>query len=425
MGEQVDATRPQEEEKYAAWLAIDWADKKHVWAMISADSSQRQQGELQASPEAVEAWSRELLGRWPGQKIAVALEQKRGPLLCLLSKYRDLVLYPVHPATVSRMRSALYPSQSKNDPKDAELLLDILLHHRKHLRRLNSDTEKTRKLQMLVEDRRTLVDQQKAYSNQLQARLKLYFPQAVRWLGDLNTELAYQFLQRWPTLPVLQQAHGKTVERFFHQHHCRSEVLLQRRLEEIPDAVVATRDEAIVECATAMVKALLELLRVLRIQIAAFQQQIEELTAVHPELPWVASLPGAGPVMEPRLIAALGTERERFRNAGDLQNATGISPVQQSSGGTQWTHFRWACPKFTRQTFHEWAGHSIAHCSWAKAYYDAQRFKNKGHHAAVRALAFKWQRILFRCWKDKQPYDEQKHLHALRHRGSPYAPPLA
>jgi hypothetical protein len=36
-------------------------------------------------------------------------------------------------------------------------------------------------------------------------------------------------------------------------------------------------------------------------------------------------------------------------------------------------------------------------------------------------LAFKWQRILFRCWQDHQPYDEEKYLAVLRQKGSPYA----
>ena len=154
-------------------MAIDWADKKHVWPLQETGSSRRQAGEIEASPEAVDAWVSELLLRFPGRRIAVALEQKRGALLCLLSKYAALVLYPVHPATVSRMRAALYPSNSKGDPKDADLLLDILLYHRKHLRRLDADTVETRKLQILLEDRRRLVDQATAYSNQVRAKLKL------------------------------------------------------------------------------------------------------------------------------------------------------------------------------------------------------------------------------------------------------------
>ena len=82
-------------------------------------------------------------------------------------------------------------------------------------------------------------------------------------------------------------------------------------------------------------------------------------------------------------------------------------------------HFRFICPKFLRQTFHEFAGCSIWQSEWARAYYDHQRKdKNKSHHVAVRSLAFKWLRIIYRCWKDSKPYDEAIYMQSLRRRGS-------
>jgi len=36
----------------------------------------------------------------------------------------------------------------------------------------------------------------------------------------------------------------------------------------------------------------------------------------------------------------------------------------------------------------------------------------------VRALAFKWIRILYRCWQERTPYDEATYLQALTRRGS-------
>jgi hypothetical protein len=81
-------------------------------------------------------------------------------------------------------------------------------------------------------------------------------------------------------------------------------------------------------------------------------------------------------------------------------------------------HWRLQCPKFLRQTFVEWAAESIRHSFWARVYYQQQRDKGKAHQAAVRSLAFKWIRILFRCWQDRTPYDEATYLHALNRRGS-------
>jgi hypothetical protein len=97
----------------------------------------------------------------------------------------------------------------------------------------------------------------------------------------------------------------------------------------------------------------------------------------------------------------------------------GSAPVTEQSGKQKSVHFRWACPKFLRQSFHEWAGHSIAHSQWARSYYQQQRKRGKGHHAVVRGLAFNWIRIVFRCWKDRVAYDESRYLTTLAKRNSP------
>jgi len=42
-----------------------------------------------------------------------------------------------------------------------------------------------------------------------------------------------------------------------------------------------------------------------------------------------------------------------------------------------------------------------------------------------RALAFKWIRILYRCWQTRTPYDESTYLNALKRRGSPLLASIA
>jgi hypothetical protein len=66
----------------------------------------------------------------------------------------------------------------------------------------------------------------------------------------------------------------------------------------------------------------------------------------------------------------------------------------------------------------EWAPASIRHAFWAQVYYQQQRAKGKAQQAAVRALAFQWSRILYRCWQERTPYDEATSLQALTRRGS-------
>ena len=115
---------------------------------------------------------------------------------------------------------------------------------------------------------------------------------------------------------------------------------------------------------------------------------------------------------------AFGTDRERYQDAQEIQEYSGIAPVTERSGKSWRVHWRWSAPTFLRQTFHEFARLSIQKSAWARAYYELKREQGKGHHAAIRALAFKWIRILYRCWKDRTPYDEARYIQSLQQRGS-------
>jgi hypothetical protein len=111
-----------------------------------------------------------------------------------------------------------------------------------------------------------------------------------------------------------------------------------------------------------------------------------------------------------------------------MQKRAGIAPITVRSGRQSQVHWRWATSTFLRQTFHEFAHHSILHTPWAKTFYHQQRARGKKHHAAVRALAFKWIRILWRCWSDRTPYDSARYERALHLRHSPLSillPPKA
>jgi transposase len=406
------------EPAFAAFIGIDWADQRHAWALQTTTQKAAEQGDLDHTPEAVDAWATELERRFGGRMIAIALEQSRGALLFALTKYAHFVLYPIHPTTLVNYRRGFRPSGAKSDPSDASLLLDLLVRHREKLRRLNPDTVETRTLQFLVEGRRKLVSDKTRYSNRLTACLKMYFPQVLDWFSEVSSQIAGDFLERWPTLEKLQRARSDTLRAFLKEHHsCRSESI-QCRLEEIRSAVPATHDTAVIASCVVAVTTWVRLLRELRQAIHAYEEQIETTARQHPDFAIFDSLPGAGAALVPRLISALGTQRDRYHSASELQCYSGIAPVLASSGKQSWVHWRWACSKFLRQTFHEWAAHSIGSSAWASAYYEQQRAKGKSRNTAVRALAFKWIRILFRCWKDRKPYQEDLYRQVLARRAA-------
>jgi hypothetical protein len=233
--------------------------------------------------------------------------------------------------------------------------------------------------------------------------------------------LVCALLEQWPTLEELQKVPPGRLRSFFRKQRCHYPELVERRIIGIRQAMPAIRDRAVIEAKSAVVKVSARVMRSLIRGVADLDGKIEEAAAAHPDFFIFESLPGAGAVLAPRLLAAFGSQRERYANAAEVQGYSGIAPVTEQSGKKKWVHFRWACPKFLRQSFHEWASHSIAHSLWARSYYQQQRERGKGHHAAVRGLAFKWIRIVFRCWKDRVAYDESRYLASLVKRNSPLA----
>ncbi len=344
-----------------------------------------------------------------------------GALVYMLTKYPHLVLFPVHPTTAARYRETFAPSGAKSDPSDTDSLLDLLLRHRERLRPLRPDTVETRLLHFLVEERRQTVDEKTRTNLRLIDCLKLYFPQVLRWFDDVTSPLVGDLLERWPTLEQLQRAHPGTLRKFFHEHNCRSEEKNAERIAAIQQATSATQDQAVREACGLIAHSLVAMLATLRAQIDRFDKRIAKLVAeLIPTGRCFGPLPGAGDVLVPRLMVVFrNAARSLARSACQMQCYSGIAPVTEASGNSQWVHFRFACPQFLRQTFHEFAGCSIQHSEWARAYYDHLRNdKNKSHHVAVRSLAFKWLRIIYRCWKDGKPYDEAIYMQSLRRWGS-------
>jgi transposase len=122
------------------------------------------------------------------------------------------------------------------------------------------------------------------------------------------------------------------------------------------------------------------------------------------------SVPGVAVTLGARLQAGLGPDRGRFDRAEAVQALAGTSPVLYPSGKLLRVHMRRACGKHFRATVHQLAFTSLSRCAWARAYYGQYRARGHGHHAALRALANVWLRILFRMWKTRKPYDEARFL---------------
>jgi transposase len=331
----------------------------------------------------------------------------------------SIVLFPVNPAMLAKYREAFVPSRAKDDPTDAEIALELLLRHREKLQPLKPQSAAMRTLTALVELRRNLVGDKTRITNRLCSTLKEYYPQALDWFEHRDTVLFCDFLQRWPSLKHVKRARQATLRSFFCSHNMRRTQLVEERIRGIRAASALTDDAAVIGPHQLLVQVLVSQLRVTLQAIDEFDAEITQVAKRLPDYALFAVLPGAGAIIAPRLLVAFGEQRERYGSAAELQQYAGVAPVLERSGNKCWVHWRMACPTFLRQTFVEWAGSTIPRSFWASAYYQRQRDKGSSHQAALRALAYKWIRIVYRCWQTRTPYDESVYLNALKRHRSP------
>lgn len=415
-------TEPDPAQEFAAFLAIDWADQEHAFHLQVVGQSKIETGTLEQKPQVLGPWVAKLRERFGGRPIAVGLEQSRGALIHGLMAYDFLVLYPIHPTTVAKYREAFKSSGAKSDPLDAGQILEILTKHQDRLHRLNPDTVQTRLLGRLVEDRRKVVDLRTSQVQAAGANLKEYYPQALELPhGNLSSRLACDLLIKWPTFEAFQQAKPSTIKRFYYGHNVRSPEGIERVLALAQKSQALTTDPAIVESGRRLSQMYARLIQQLNPVIEDYDQRIQRVFDAHPEAQLLRGLSGAGPVMAPRLLAFFGTDRSRYPAALNVQSFTGIAPVTKSSGKSRVVYARAACPKFDRQTFHEFSRLSVSHCQWARNYVQYYTNKGKKYHTIIRALAYKWIRILHKCWKERTPYNEDQYMETLKKRGSIFA----
>jgi transposase len=282
-----------------------------------------------------------------------------------------------------------------------------------------------RALAQLVEHRRRLVGDKVRCTNRLTSVLKNSCPPVLPWFQEKDTGILCAFLRRWPTLKAAPLARRPTLEHFCHAHHGRSADVSKTRLEASKSAVALTTDTGVITPNALLVQALVAQLRVTLQAITDFDNAIADHAQGHPDFPLFDALPGAGAVFAPRLLVAFGEQRERYAAAEELQKYAGIAPVTARSGKKSWVHWRLQCPKCLRQPFVEWAAESIRHACWAQASYPQQRDQGKAPQAAVRALACKWLRLLYRCWQERTPSDESIYVQALKRRNAPLLHTLA
>ncbi len=411
------------EPDYAAFIGVDWAFAEHAIALFDTTTDTNEEAALSSNPNAIHNWACNLQERFMGRPIALCVELSRGALIDQLAAFDFIDIYPLNPVTSARFRKAFAPSGAKDDPSDARRHLSILRQHRDQLRLWTPGNPQDRHLQLLSENRRKLVRLQVDLRNRLRSILRDYYPLALEVAGtDLASPMACAFLLKWPDLATLQRAQADTIRKFYYAQGSRRSDVIEKRLEKIKAAKPVSTEAALIEPSVLYMRSLAEQLKTLEQSLTEIEQALMTAYQTHADHALWQSFPGAGDVLGPRLLCAWTSDRSRLQSAQDMQVYSGIAPVRNASGKRKTVFRRYHRPVFIHQTFWEYAKCSVMYCDWAKAYIDEQTRRGIRKSTAYRSLAFKWQRIMYACWKSGTPYDENHYNSSLEKSRSPYQP---
>ena len=399
------------------FVGLDWADQKHDVCWLTADgrTGSFELPHTTADLDRLPARLQELAG---GGTIRLAFEKSRGPLLYALMHRPELQLYLIDPKQSSQYRASFSSAGAKCDATDAALLARLLRERQAELKPLVLDDEPTRLLAELARARRQLVDQRTSIIQRLTALLKRYFPLLLE-LGPVDGPLVQEVLRRTPDPREFRRLHPRTLAAVLRHGKTRNDEQLQAEVQRIRAAPLLTQDGPVIAAHAPQAAAAAEQLRVLARHIEDLERQLDAAYAQHPDAALLQDVPGAGRALGPRLLAAFGSDRDRFANAEELASFSGVAPVTRQSGKLKVVVRRRAAPQFLKQTFHEFADAARKWCPWSRAFYQWLRSQGMAHHAVLRKLARAWIRILFQVWKSRTPYDPDRYLQQLKAKNHP------
>ena len=401
------------------FVGVDWADSKHDLTIIQ-DGRVIKHLRFDANPSDVEQIISELRQMAAGRKIAVCLEKGRVRIIYQLMLHQDIVLYPIDPKQVARYRESFKSSRAKDDCGDSFYLARLLQERFGDLNPMKPDDPLTRRIALLCETRRSVVNHKTGVIQQLSAKLKMYHPLALMLpVKQFDSEMVRDFVRRFPDPRTLKKTRKRTLVNFFALHGIKNPQRVSELIELIRQTPLATDDASLIEPLIILVQSLIKQLDLFDSTVQQCEQDIASSMNQHPDANLFRALPGAGAALAPRLLTLFGSDRERYTDADALSSYVGIAPVTTQSGRQRQVSRRRACPKFLLQTFHEFAGCARRYCPWSGAFYRWQRSKGVGHHAALRKLATRWARILFRVWQTREPYDAGRYLTSMQTKSHP------
>lgn len=344
----------------------------------------------------------------PPQECPVALESDHSLMVDYLLDH-GYPVYVVPGKAVDRYRDRHRQSRSCSDGGDALVLAHILRTDRELYTPWKADMPSTRQIRSQVKSVLGLKRSVVRFSNRLRTLLWRYYPVAADLFSGLDTQIALEFIQAYPTPQAAKRLTRTEFTAFCRAHKYRRSDYITCRYGQL----LSAQTYASPEVAAAYAGQAQTLARVLRFLVAerdAAQKELTHTFEQHPDAHIFASLPGAGKFLAPALLSKFRDCRARFPTAAVAQAIAGTSPVTIQSGKKRRVQFRQACDREFRYFATQFARSSTKKAPWAAAYLAAVRPRCDKASQAYRRLANRWIAIVWRLWMDRVEYDESIHL---------------
>lgn len=398
------------------WVGVDWGDSSHAIAIVDGDRRKKECFEVPHSVPGLEVLREKLAAFHPIRGIAI--ESSRNLVITHLLE-AGYVLYLINPKLSAAWRKNDNVAGCKSDKRDGLVLARELSMRWERLEAVRPEDPKVRELAILCHDEQRLIGERTQHVQRLISALKAYFPGALSFFDDWASPAAWSWLKRYPTPEKFAKASEKQLYKFLREHRIGISPAWEKRVSNRASALGWAVDPAVRATSELRVTTEIVQLECIDKQLAVYRKRIEALYKEQQDRALFDSLPGAGKKIAPRLFSIFGSDRDHYETIDAIRLLSGAAPVMKQSGNHSKTKMRRSCRKHWRNTLHLFADLSKKYCPWAKAFYEYRKARGDRHAEALRKLADKWLKIIYRMWRDRQSYDEEKYMESLYKRKSP------
>lgn len=316
-------------------------------------------------------------------------------------------VYSINPLCVHRFKQIYSPASKKDDEYDAYSLALMLFKDKNKFRPIYKSSPEIEEMKIHIETEQLLIKQRTRLIQQLRNALSLYFPVFCEFFSRLDTSVPLNLLKCINNInDVLDLSFDKYLELIKNVKY-----MTYKRKEDFYNLL----NEKLIYLNSPTIKPLNIRTNLLVEQIISINGQLKTVHIVankifdeHQLSNVFSSLPGAGETLAPKLLVHFGDNKKKFSSFQAVQCYSGTAPVTEKSGKYLCNiKMRRACKKSFRNTLQQFAFCSLKSEPWARESYDKLRSKGKGHSSAVRAIANKWVKIIFRMWQNNEEYKSE------------------